>query len=130
MRYDFLPASCPAAVPADHLALEAATAAYLGRYRGTTRLRTESDLRIFLTLGTAQDLDPLTVGSADIERHVRRLQDVRCYQPSTISRRLSADLLLPGLCDRPALAALAGRLRPPAPDAARVADPRTRASAV
>lgn len=64
-------------------------AAYLGRYRGTTRLHTESDLRIFLTWCTGQDLEPLTVGRADIERYVRWLQDVRCYQPSTVSRRLS-----------------------------------------
>lgn len=64
MRYDFLPASCPAAVPADHLALEAATAAYLGRYRGTTRVHAESDLRIFLTWCTGQDMDPLAGGGA------------------------------------------------------------------
>jgi integrase/recombinase XerD len=25
----------------------------------------------------------------DVERYVRRLQDVRCHQPSTVSRRLS-----------------------------------------
>ena len=57
------------------LVLRAATAAYLGRYRGQTRLHTESDLDVFLRV--------------DIERYVRWLQDVRRYQPSTVSRRLS-----------------------------------------
>jgi len=36
-----------------------------------------------------QRLDPLTSVRADIERYVRWLQDVRRYQPSTVSRRLS-----------------------------------------
>jgi site-specific recombinase XerD len=34
-------------------------------------------------------LDPLRVGRADIEEYVCWLQEVRCYQPSTVSRRLS-----------------------------------------
>jgi site-specific recombinase XerD len=63
--------------------------AYLGRYRGASRLHTESDLRIFLTWCVSQQLDPLTAVRADIERYVRWLQDVRRYQPSTVSRRLS-----------------------------------------
>src|SRR5690242_12935521 len=33
---------------ADPLVLRAAVSAYLGRYRGQTRLHTESDLRVFL----------------------------------------------------------------------------------
>ena len=32
----------------NELVLRAATAAYLGRYRGQTRLHSESDLRVFL----------------------------------------------------------------------------------
>jgi site-specific recombinase XerD len=64
-------------------------AAYLGRYRGQTRLHTESDLRVFLRWCVEQDLDPLTAGRVDIQRYVRWLQDVRRYQPSTVSRRLS-----------------------------------------
>jgi len=35
------------------------------------------------------DLDPLAAVRVDIERYVRWLQDVGCYQPSTVSRRLS-----------------------------------------
>src|SRR6266498_2928918 len=72
-----------------HLVLRAAVSAYLGRYRGETRLHTESDLRVFLRWCTDQDLDPLAAVRADIERYVRWLQDVRRYQPSTVSRRLS-----------------------------------------
>ncbi|MEU9506008.1 site-specific integrase [Micromonospora sp. NPDC048170] len=63
--------------------------AFLGRYRGQTRVRTESDLRVFLHWCTDQARDPLTIARMDVERYVRWLQDVRRYQPSTVSRRLS-----------------------------------------
>jgi len=52
-------------------------------------MHTESDLRIFFPWCAGQDLDPLASVRADIERYVRWLQDVRLYQPSTVSRRLS-----------------------------------------
>ncbi|MER7276125.1 site-specific integrase, partial [Dactylosporangium sp. NPDC000244] len=64
-------------------------AAYLGRYRGLTRQHSESDLRVFRRWCADHDLDPLATVRIDIERYVRWLQDVRCYQPSTVSRRLS-----------------------------------------
>ena len=54
-----------------------------------TRLHTESDLHVFLRWCADQDLDPLAAVRVDIERYVRWLQDVRRYQPSTVSRRLS-----------------------------------------
>src|SRR5690242_11318388 len=76
-------------VPSDQLVLRAAVSVYLGRYRGQTRLHTESDLRIFLRWCADLDLDPLTALRVDIERYLHWLQDVRCYQPSTVSRRLS-----------------------------------------
>ncbi|GGQ73479.1 hypothetical protein GCM10010166_49420 [Couchioplanes caeruleus subsp. azureus] len=78
-----------AAITPDGRALRAAVAAYLGRYRGQSRLHTGSDLKIFLTWCSDQDLDPLWMGRADIERYVRWLQETRYYQPSTVSRRLS-----------------------------------------
>src|SRR6266542_1229031 len=78
-----------AVVAGDERVLRAAVAAYLGRYRGESRLHTGSDLKVFLTWCAGQDLDPLEVGRAEIERYVRWLQEVRCYQPSTVSRRLS-----------------------------------------
>jgi hypothetical protein len=42
------PVSDAGVVSSDQLVLPAAVAAYLGRYRGQTRLHTNSDLRIFL----------------------------------------------------------------------------------
>jgi integrase/recombinase XerD len=76
-------------VSSSRAALQAMVSAYLGRHRGATRSHTESDLRIFWTWCTGRELDPFTARRPDIERYVRWLQDVRCYQPSTVSRRLS-----------------------------------------
>jgi hypothetical protein len=45
---------------ADQLVLRAAVSAYLGRYRGETRLHTESDLPFFPRWCTDHDVDPLT----------------------------------------------------------------------
>jgi integrase/recombinase XerD len=73
----------------DEQLLRAAVAAYPGRYRGESRVHTGSDLKVFVTWCSDHHLDPLNVGRAEIERYVRWLQDVRCYQPSTVSRRLS-----------------------------------------
>src|SRR3954466_12549461 len=83
------PAPASGVVPADQLVLRAAVSAFLGRYRGQTRLHTESDLRVFLRWCTDHDVDPLAAVRIDIERYVRWLQDVRRHQPSTVSRRLS-----------------------------------------
>src|SRR5947209_15078178 len=78
-------ASDQTAVTSDERVLRAAVAAYLGRYRGQTRLHTGSDLKIYLTWCPDQALDPLRVGRVDIERYVRWLQEIRYYQPSTVS---------------------------------------------
>jgi site-specific recombinase XerD len=83
------PASDIGVAPADQLVLRAAVSAYLGRYRGETRLHTESDLGVFLGWCIDQDLAPLAAARLDIERYLRWLQEVRRYQPSTVSRRLS-----------------------------------------
>jgi hypothetical protein len=40
----------------------------------------------FLNPAFGRSLDPLAASRVDIERYVRRLQDVRRYQPSTVSR--------------------------------------------
>ena len=77
------------AVAVDERVLRAAVAAYLGRYRGESRVHTGSDLKVFLTWCAGQELDPFNLGRAEIERYVRWLQEVRRYQPSTVSRRLS-----------------------------------------
>src|SRR6266540_1379142 len=83
------PAPASGVARANELVLRAAVSAYLGRYRGETRLHTESDLRVFLRWCTDHELDPLAAVRVDIERYVRWLQDVRRDQPSTVSRRLS-----------------------------------------
>jgi integrase/recombinase XerD len=83
------PVSDHAVVGFDDRVLRAAVAAYLGRYRGESRVHTGSDLSVFLTWCAGQDLDPLNVGRAEIEGYVRWLQEIRRYQPSTVSRRLS-----------------------------------------
>src|SRR4029453_11776162 len=84
-----LPARDVSVTRVDQLVLRAAVVAYLGRYRGQTRLHTESDLRVFLRWCTDPGLDPAAPGRVGSERSVRWLQDVRRYQPSTVSRRLS-----------------------------------------
>jgi integrase len=48
-----------------------------------------SPIWIFLRWCADQSLDPLAAVRVDIERYVRWLQDVRRFQPSTVSRRLS-----------------------------------------
>ncbi|RBJ04885.1 integrase [Micromonospora provocatoris] len=83
------PASASIVVPGDQLVVRAAVSAFLGRYRGQTRVHTESDLRVFPRWRADHGLDPLAAARVDIERYLRWLQDVRRYQPSTVSRRLS-----------------------------------------
>ncbi|GAA2564575.1 tyrosine recombinase XerC [Winogradskya consettensis] len=83
------PISVSDVVSSDQLVVRAAASAFLGRYRGQTRVHTDSDLRVFLRWCTDQDLNPLTARRVDVERYVRWLQEVRRYQPSTVSRRLS-----------------------------------------
>ncbi len=69
--------------------LSLAMAAYLARFKGQSRLHTDSDLRVFLRWCTARGLDPLTAQRHDVELYVRWLQETRRYKPSTVSRRTS-----------------------------------------
>ncbi|WP_220490745.1 phage integrase N-terminal SAM-like domain-containing protein [Tessaracoccus sp. MC1627] len=66
-----------------------AVAAYLARYRGQTRVHTESDLRSFLVWCRERCVDPLGASRAQVELYVRWMQEVRHFQPSTVSRRVS-----------------------------------------
>jgi len=66
-----------------------AVAAYLARYRGQTRVHTESDLRAYLVWCRERGLEPLMASRAQIELYVRWMQEVRHFQPSTVSRRVS-----------------------------------------
>ncbi|SPT51849.1 tyrosine-type recombinase/integrase [Actinomadura madurae] len=65
-----------------------ATPAYLARYKGDSRMHTESDLRIYLTWCAERHMGPLAVRRAQVEMYVRWLQEVRRFRPSTASRRL------------------------------------------
>jgi site-specific recombinase XerD len=66
-----------------------ASAAYLARFKGQTRVHAESDLRQFLAFCSSQGLDPLDVDRTQLEVYLRWMQGVRGYAPSTVSRRLS-----------------------------------------
>ena len=68
----------------DDLLLRLATAAYLGRYTGTSRMHTESDLRLFFAWCADQHLAPLAAGWAQIERYIRWMQEVRRFKSSTV----------------------------------------------
>ncbi|MGZ4664782.1 MAG: hypothetical protein ACXV5Q_06965, partial [Frankiaceae bacterium] len=69
--------------------LRLAVAAYLARFKGQSRVHTESDLRGYLSWCADRGLDPLAAARPHIELYLRWLQEVRRYRPSTVSRRLS-----------------------------------------
>ncbi|TCM38894.1 hypothetical protein [Kribbella sp. VKM Ac-2568] len=69
--------------------LRIAVAAYLARFKGQSRIHTESDLRGYLVWCDLRDLDPLAVSRPHVELYIRWLQEVRRYGPSTVSRRMS-----------------------------------------
>ena len=75
-------------LPDDRI-LRLAVAAYLARFKGQSRVHSESDLRNFLTWCRARDLDPLAATRPHLELYIRWLQEVGHYKPSTVSRRLS-----------------------------------------
>ena len=84
----------PASVPSDQAGplpdqLRLAVAAYLTRFKGSSREHTESDLRCYLTWCAERDLDPLTAQRLHLELYIRWMQETRKFKPSTISRRFS-----------------------------------------
>ena len=83
-----------APVPRDPLVpftdqLQLAVAAYLARFKGSSRDHTESDLRCFLVWCAERSLDPLAARRPHLELYIRWMQEVRRFQPSTVSRRIS-----------------------------------------
>src|SRR5438876_4144889 len=73
----------------DDVVLRLAASAYLGRYTGTSRVHSESDLRLFFVWCGERDLGPLTLGRSQVELYVRWMQEVRRFRPSTVSRRMA-----------------------------------------
>jgi len=69
--------------------LRLAVAAYLARFKGSSRSHTESDLRCYLTWCGERDLDPLAACRPHLELYLRWMQEVRQFEPSTVSRRFS-----------------------------------------
>jgi integrase/recombinase XerD len=66
-----------------------AAAAYLARFKGRTRVHTDSDLRCFLYWYAERGRDPLTATRPHIELYVRWMREQRRFAASTVSRRLS-----------------------------------------
>jgi integrase/recombinase XerD len=84
----------PASVPTDPLKpftdrLRLAVAAYLARFKGSSRRCTESDLRCYLAWCVERGLDPLAAQRPHLELYIRWMQEICRFKPSTVSRRLS-----------------------------------------
>jgi integrase/recombinase XerD len=69
--------------------LRLAVAAYLARFKGSSREHTESDLRCHLSWCTERGLDPLAAKRPHLELYIRWMQEVHRFRPSTVSRRFS-----------------------------------------
>ena len=69
--------------------LQLAVAAYLARFKGSSRYHTGSDLRSFLTWCAERGVDPLAARRSHLELYSRWMQEVRLFKPSTVSRRFS-----------------------------------------
>ena len=69
--------------------LRLAVAAYLARFKGSSREHTESDLRCYLAWCAQRGLDPLAAQRPHLELYVRWMQEIRWLKPSTVSRRFS-----------------------------------------
>src|SRR5216110_1591724 len=83
-----------ASVPCDPLApftdqLRLAVAAYLARFKGSSREHTESDLRCYLAWCAERGPDPLAARRPHLELYLRWMQEIRRFKPSTVSRRFS-----------------------------------------
>ena len=84
----------PPSVPSDHLVpgpdqLRLAVAAYLARFKGSSRYHTDSDLRCYLEWCAERGLDPLAARRPHLELYIRWMQEIRRFKPSTVSRRFS-----------------------------------------
>jgi hypothetical protein len=83
-----------ASLPSDRPALgtdqlRLAVAAYLARFKGSSREHTASDLRCYLGWCAQRGLDPLAARRPHLEPYIWWMQEVRRFKPSTVSRRFS-----------------------------------------
>ena len=79
----------PVLLPPTAGPLRLAAAAYLARFKGQSRIHTESDLRAFLTWCQQRGLEPLAAQRPHVELYVRWMQEVQRFKPSTVSRRMA-----------------------------------------
>jgi integrase/recombinase XerD len=64
-------------------------AAYLARFKGSSRYHTDSDLRCYRSWCVQHRLDPLAARRPHLELYIRWMQEIRRFKPSTVSRRFS-----------------------------------------
>ena len=69
--------------------LRLAVAAYLARFKGSSREHAESGLRCYLAWCAERSLDPLAARRPHLELYIGWMQEVRRFKPSTVSRRFS-----------------------------------------
>src|SRR3954467_9721393 len=109
------PAHASGVVPSDHLVLPAAVFAYLGSYRGETRIHNRLRPSVFLRRCIDQDLDPLAAVPGG-HRTVSAMAAGRAPLPALdgLASAVGRGRLLPSLRDRPArrLTTFAGRRCP------------------
>jgi integrase/recombinase XerD len=59
--------------------LRLAVAAYLARFKGSSRQHTESDLRCYLAWCAEHGLDPLAAQRPHLELYIRSMQQIRRF---------------------------------------------------
>jgi len=69
--------------------LRLAVAAYLARFKGSSREHTGSDLRCYLAWCAGHGLDAPAAQRPHLELYTRWMQEIRRFKPSTVSRRFS-----------------------------------------
>lgn len=79
----------PIVLPPTADPLRLAVTAYLARFKGQSSVHADSDLRCYLRWCAERDLDPLNAHRPHVELHVRWMQEVRRFKPSTVSRRMA-----------------------------------------
>lgn len=79
----------PIPLPPESDTLRRAVAAYLARFKGQSRVHTDSDLRAYLTWCSGHGLDPMSAQRPHLELYIRWMQETRRYKPSTVSRRIA-----------------------------------------
>jgi hypothetical protein len=67
----------PIPLPPESDTLRRAVAGYLARFKGQSRVHTESDLRAYLTWCSGHDLDPLAAQRPHIESSARSARAAR-----------------------------------------------------